>query len=143
VLVWLPPPAKALAAPATAIGLSRPVAPEFCLPLGWGSKLVRLVCAREDTARAVFTGVPLRVGESLAEGCREARRLAEERADMDDCVVRWRGRTEGDDWVPAPALAIRSRYDRRDPELRRGVVLSAIDAGLPVLRGDLSGILDS
>ena len=73
---------------------------------------MRLVFAKEDAARIGFMGGPLSETASLEAGCKEDRRLAEERADMDDCVVKWCGRTEGDDWGPAPGLEIRSRYDR-------------------------------
>ena len=84
--------------------------------------------------------MPLREVNSLGVGCIEERRLAVERADIDVCAVRWRGRTEGDIWGPVPA---RSRYDKPDAELRRGVVVPTAGVDLPALSGDLSGILDS
>jgi hypothetical protein len=139
VLVWLPPPAIALAAPATAAGLSRPVMVESGLPFGWGSKLDRLVVARDDAAR-FLTGVSLREAVSLGTGCTEERRLEEERADIDVCAVRWRGRTDGDDWRPVPG----PRDDRRETEFRRGELVSPGDANLPAPSdGDLRGIFDS
>lgn len=82
-------------APAMACGDSLPVTLDSCLPRGWGSRLTRLLVARELAGRAGFDMglVPRAVG-SLDIGCIEARRLVEveERAAIEVLEASNRGR---------------------------------------------------
>ena len=74
-IAWLTPLFIALAAPATACGLSRPVTLEFCLPLGVGRRLVLLVFAARELAGLLGREGGERVVGSLALGWRLTRRL--------------------------------------------------------------------
>lgn len=87
----------ALAAPATACGLSRPVTPEPWRPRGWGNILTCLFEANELAGRDGLVGGLLSEVGPLAVGWKDARRLVVDwSADMDDWVVSCRGRTEGE-----------------------------------------------
>lgn len=58
---------------------------------------MRLFEANELAGRVGLDGGLLRAVGSLEFGCKEERRLVDERADMEDWVERWRGRTDGED----------------------------------------------
>jgi hypothetical protein len=112
---------------------------------------VRRFEASELAGRVDLVGRLLREVGSLAATWSDARRFADDwRADIDDWVVRWRGRVKGDDWASAcceygPGLEMRSLNDRPEFGVRDGVFLlsESGDEVLSRLSGDLRGILDS
>jgi hypothetical protein len=143
------PRRMALAAPATATGLSLPVTLDPVRPRGCGKRLTRRFVASELAGRVGFDTGLLNEFGLLDCGCIDARRLMEfVRADIDDWVWRPLGRG-GSEFLDSviceygPGLLTRFRKARREFEGRDGVRSGAGDAVLPRASGERSGIFES